>query len=150
MSRGGHGLHGPFLRIKAAQNGPLRPDPPLAKPACRRSIPGAALGTDPDCQRCALSSVPSGRRQGSLVAGFAFGLPSARRYARLKCRPALPAGLATFRGRHLSLATALAVGVFDADTCGRRILLDLSGGPRRAERLRRRILADSWSRLIGG
>ena len=113
FSRGGHALRGQFLALKG-----LKTDRSGQPPARQASVSGVApCGYDPDCQRCALSSALSGIRPRCPRWPMSLRSSATRRYARLKTRCA-----------GLSLANALAVGVFDADTCGRRLLLDLSAG----------------------
>jgi hypothetical protein len=106
-----------------------RPDlarPPIGEPACRvvnhQSKPG---------DRPRLPTLRPGfpilrsEAQGSLCC-IATHATSALRSARAPPEPVPRFGMPLMGGA-LALTNALAVGVFDADTCGRRFLLDLSG-----------------------
>ena len=94
---------------KSAQNRPLRPDPPLAKPACRRSMPRSLSWHRPRLPTLRPGFLPSGQKHRvPSLPGVACGSPAPQRYARLECR----------LSGTLAFANALAVGVFAADTCG--------------------------------
>ncbi len=118
-------LNGQFLRLKSASKQTVLTQTPHS-PSQRvvgRS-PMLRCGPTPTANAAPCLLVPSGHRQGSFVA--CFTLSATRRHARPERRLTLPVVQSCIVGRRTGLANALAVGVFDADTCGRRFLLDLS------------------------
>jgi hypothetical protein len=64
LSRGGHGLRRLVFARQTAQTRPLRPDPPLAKPACRRR---PLSGTTPTANATPCPNVLRTLGQGYLV-----------------------------------------------------------------------------------
>jgi hypothetical protein len=86
-----------------------------------------ACGSDPDCQRCALAFRSPSGSQGAFVARSCFAATGCLSATLGAALPDALAGSALPDGQRHRLANALAVGVFDASTCGRRFLLDLSG-----------------------
>jgi len=80
-----------------------------------------ALRAYPDCQRCALASPPPPKR------GRSARVPSARDLAAL-VRASAPRSARDCLRQTLASLPRWQSASFDADTCGRRFLLDLSVG----------------------
>ena len=114
------------------KNGPERTVLALKRPKTDRSgqtphsqsqrvgvrSPDRCLVIDPDCQRCAQASVPYGSViQGTLVVRSACSRTARRHALPERCLTHLR-GQPCPVGQRTGLATALAVGVEDADTCG--------------------------------
>ena len=117
-----------FSRLvrRLKHNVPARP--PIGQPACRASLTGV---TDPDCQRCAFApDLCESWIKGSLVADVASLLWQLRRHARLeRCSDCIPRYWSTVRRSSAQASLPRWQSASSTpDTCGRRYLLDFSGG----------------------
>jgi hypothetical protein len=124
----GHGISSRFcakIRLKTAQNGQA----PIRRASVSAVFHQIAICC-PTPTANAAPWLPTSSMSPARVPSFSGVASSPATSAHVwleRCFP-LPEPLGKSRGRSALAALALAVGVVDADTCGRRFLLDLSGG----------------------